>query len=93
MADLFFAAKDIDIASYADDTRSFIVENNIGNAITSLEQVSDAVFNWFKTNCLKKNVDKCHVLVSTSKPAGIKIGDYVIDNSGCTCKNRCKLKF
>ena len=75
LADLFFVLKDIDIASYADDSTPFIVENNIDNVIASLEQVSDALFNWFKNNRLKNNVDKCHVLVSTNKPVGIKIGD------------------
>ena len=83
LADLFFASKDIDIASYADDSTPFIVENNIDNVIASLEQVSDALFNWFKNNRLKNNVDKCHVLVSTNKPVGIKVGDYTIDNSEC----------
>ena len=57
------------------------MENYIDNVIASLEQVSDALFNWFKNNRLKNNVDKCHVLVSTSKPVGIKIGDNAIDNS------------
>ena len=32
---------------------------------------------------LKNNVDKFHVLVSTNKPVGIKIGEYTIDNSEC----------
>ena len=41
------------------------------------------LFNWFKNNRLKNNVDKCHVLVSTKKPVGIKIGDYAIENSEC----------
>ena len=68
LADLFFVLKDIDIASYADDSTPFIVENNIDNVIASLEQVSDALFNWFKNNRLKNNVDKCHVLVSTKNP-------------------------
>ena len=75
--------KDIDIASYADDNTPFIVENNIDNVIASLEQVSDALFNWLKNNRLKNNVDKCHVLVSTSKPVGVKIEDYTIDSSEC----------
>ena len=83
LADLFFVLKDIDIASYADDSKAFIVENNIDNVIASLEQVSDALFNWLKNNRLKNNVDKCHVLVSTSKPVGIKVGDYTIDKSEC----------
>ena len=47
-ADLFFVVKDVDIASYADESTSFIVENNIDNVIAPLEQVSDALFNWFK---------------------------------------------
>ena len=68
--------KDIDIASYEDDSTPFIVENDIDNVIVSLEQVSDALFNWFKNNRLKDNVDKCQVLVSTNKPVGIEIGDY-----------------
>ena len=76
-------AKDIDIASYSDDSTPFIVENNIENVFASLEQVSDALSNWFKNNHLKSNVNKCHVLVSTNKAVGIKIGDYKIDNSEC----------
>ena len=75
--------KDIDIASYADDSTPFVVKNNIDNVIASLEQVSDALFNWFKNNRLKNNVDKCHVLVSTSKPVGIKVGDYTMDIGEC----------
>ena len=53
--------KDIDVASYADDNTPFIVENNIDNVIASLEQVSDALFNWFKNNRLKSNADKCDI--------------------------------
>ena len=83
LADLFFVVKDIDITSYADDSTPFIVENNINNFIASEEQVSDALFNWFKNNRLTNNVDKCHVLVNTNKPVGIKIGDYTIENSDC----------
>ena len=83
LADLFFIIKDIDIASYADDTAPFIVENNIENVIASLEQVSEDLFNWLKNNRLKSNADKCHVLVSTNKSIGVNIGNYTIDNSEC----------
>ena len=58
LADLFFVLKDIDIASYEDDSTTFIVENNIDNLIAFLEQVSDTLFNWLKNNHLKNNVDK-----------------------------------
>ena len=75
--------KYIHTASFADDGTPFIVENNIDNVIASLEKGSDALSNWFKNNCLKNNVDKRQVLVSTNKLVGIKIGDYRIDNSEC----------
>ena len=76
-------AKDIDIASYADDSTPFIVKSDIDNIIASLEQVSDALFNWLKNNRLKSNIDKCYVLVNTKNPAGMKIGDSTLDNSEC----------
>ena len=83
LADLFFIIKDIDIASYADDTTPFIVENNIEDVIISLEQASVDLFNWFKNNHLKSNADKCHILISTNKPVSVNIGNYTIEKSAC----------
>ena len=71
LANLVFVVKHTDIARYADDSASFIGKNNIDNIIASLEQVSDALFNLF--NRLKNNVDKCHVLVSTTNPQVLKL--------------------
>ena len=68
-----------------------IVANDIDNVIASLKQVSDALLYRFKTNLLKNNVDKRHVLVSKNKPVGIKVGDYTIDNS--ECEKRLDLKI
>ena len=45
LANLSFVLKDIDIASYADGSTPFIVEDNIDDLIASLEQVSDTLFN------------------------------------------------
>lgn len=83
LADLFLTVKNIDIASYADDSTPIIVENNTGNLIASLEEASNALLDWFKNNCIKSNSDKCHTLVSTNKQLNIKIGDYAIGNSKC----------
>ena len=83
LADLFFIIKDIDIASYADDTTPFIVENDLEDVITSLEKASVDLFNWFKNNRLKSNADKFHVLISTNKPVSVNIGNYTIENSRC----------
>ena len=59
------------------------MENTTDKTITSLEEVSKALFDWFKDNRLKSNPDKCHALVSTNNSVDIKIGDYVISNSEC----------
>ena len=81
LADLFFIVKDIDIASYADDNTHFIVEDNIENVIASLEEATNALFDWFDNNRLKSNPDKCHALVSTNKHLNMKVCDYTIGNS------------
>ena len=83
LADLFFIVKDIDIASYADDNTPFIVEDNIENVIASLEEATNALFDWFDNNRLKSNPDKCHTLVSTNKHLNMKVCDYTIGNSQC----------
>ena len=83
LADLFFIVKDIDIASYADDNTPFIVEDNIENVISSLEEAANALFDWFDNNRLKSNPDKCHALVSTNKHLNMKVCDYTIGNSQC----------
>ena len=49
------------IAIFADDGTPFIVKNNTDNVIASLEQESDALFNWFRSNRLKNNANKSHV--------------------------------
>ena len=59
------------------------MKNNINNVIACLEQVSEALFNYFKNNRLKNNDDKCHVIFSMNKPVGNKVGDCTIDNSEC----------
>ena len=83
LADLFFIVRDIDIASYADDTTPFLVEDNIENLIASLEEGSKTLFVGFKNNRLKNNPDKCHALISTNRHLDIKIGDNTIGNSEC----------
>ena len=74
LADLFLVVKDIDIPSYADDNRPFIVEDNTEN---------HSLFDWFKNKRLKSNRYKCHTLVSTSKHFDIKIRNYTKAGSEC----------
>ena len=48
LADLFFTVNDIDIASYVDDNTPYMIADNVGGLITSLEQASNGLFEWLK---------------------------------------------
>ena len=55
LANLFFAVNDIDYnytddKSYADGNTPYMVADNVDDLITSLEQASNNLFEWFKTN-------------------------------------------
>ena len=50
LADLFFILNDVDNASYADDNTPYAIADDINGLITSLEKVSETVFEWFKKN-------------------------------------------
>ena len=67
LADLF--VNDIDIASYADDL------------ITSTEQASNGLFEWFQNNLLKSNIEKYHLLVSTNDRVSMNVDGFKIDKS------------
>ena len=49
--------------------------------VTSLEQVSNGLFEWFKDNLLKSNADKCHLLISTNDRVSINVDRFKIDKS------------
>ena len=49
----------------------------------NIEEASAALFQWFNNNLLKKNPDKCHVLISSNKNITVKIGEYEVENSEC----------
>ena len=83
MADLFFILNDVDIASYADDNTPYVIADDINGVITSLEQTSKALFEWFENNLLKSNADKCHLLVSSSDAVNLRVSEYDIKNSEC----------
>ena len=53
------------------------------NVIASLEEETNALFDWFDNNRLKSNPDKCHALVRTNKHLNMKVCYFVIGNSEC----------
>ena len=82
LADLFFILNDVNIASYADDNAPYVIADDI-TGVTSLEQTSKALFEWFENNLLKSNADKCHLLVSSSDAVNLRVSEYDIKNSEC----------
>ena len=83
LADLFFILNDVDITSYADDNTPYVIADDINGVITSLEQTSKALFEWFENNLLKSNADKCNLLVSSSDAVNLRVSEYDIKNSEC----------
>ena len=76
LTDLFFILNDVDIAIYADDNTPYVIADDINGLITSLEKASKVLFGWFENNLLKGNAYKCHLLVSSSDTANLRVNEY-----------------
>ena len=48
--------------------------NRINDVISSLQESSEKLFQWFSDNQMKANADKCHLIVSTDESLEIQIG-------------------
>ena len=65
ICDVFFLLKDMHVANYADDKTPYSYAENIECVIKLLEQSAYLLFDWFKSNQMKSNEEKYHVLLST----------------------------
>ena len=52
LCDIFYFEEYIDIVSYADDSTPCSADFNIDNTISSLENSSAQLFNWFQQNSM-----------------------------------------
>ena len=48
---------------------------------TSLEEVSEVIFQWFGDSQFQGNANRCHVLLSTDKQVQVNIGTAQIENT------------
>ena len=53
-----------------------MIADNVDDLITSLEQASNRLFEWFKSNLLRSNADKCHLLVSTNDRVSMNVDGF-----------------
>ena len=63
---MFYDIYDCDIASYAEDNIPYASTNNLDAVIDKLEKSTNNLFRYFRNNHMKPNVDKCHLLVTSS---------------------------
>ena len=78
---MLFTLNDIDIASYADDNTPYMISKKVDDLVTSFEQASNDLFEWFKNNLLKSNAEKCHLLVSANDRVSMYVDGFKIDKS------------
>ena len=68
--------------NFAKFLRTPVLQNtNVDYLITSFDQASNALFEWFQNNLWKSDGDKCHLLVSENYSVNINIAWYEIDKN------------
>ena len=75
--DLFYLAKSTEICSFAYNTTFFACANDLKTLISRFQHDSHLAVEWFESNYMKLNQDKCHILVSGYKHKNIwaRIGE------------------
>ena len=63
MNDIFYFINDSKLANYADDTTIYLAINGVFPFLHALKAETEIVLNWFKTNEMKSNSSKCHMIV------------------------------
>ena len=77
VCDNFIMVDDINIANYADDNTPFVSGDTSLNVITSLEQATERLYEWFTNNRMKDTHDKWYLLMITLTPIPIKVKRYI----------------
>ena len=81
LCDLFYFLEDLDIASYADDTTIYMVNEKKKSVTSALETSSSLLFGWFNNNFMKANSDKSHLIMSCTEATTAMIDGLPIDSS------------
>ena len=78
--DLFYFSEFTEVCNFADDTTLHAFDNDLNNLIKRLEHDAFLATEWFETNNMKLNKDKCHLLDSGHKydNVWVKMGDEKI---------------
>ena len=83
LCDFSLIIRNIDFASYTDETTSYITENNIDQMISVQQNTTASIIKWFSGRHLKKNRDKCYLLIFQRCKTKTKIVKNMIKKSKC----------
>ncbi len=97
--DLFWTIRHTEVCNLADDTTLHSGNTDLRDLLVDLEHDSLLAIEWFESNYMKLNTDKCHLLVGGYKHENIwaKIGNDIVNETeqqrllGVTIDN--KLRF
>ena len=64
--DLFYFLS-CNVCNFSDDTIPYVCNKNLEFVLLKLEEQSNIAINWFESNYMKMNSDKCHLLISGNK--------------------------
>ena len=62
--DIFFFINETSLTNYADDNTPYAINSNVDTLISTLENDTKTLIEWFNDNYFKMNSDKCHLLVT-----------------------------
>ena len=80
ICDMFYFLEDHEIANYADDSTPFSAQCSHQAVIEDLEKSSAILFNWLKSNYMKVNTDKSHLLLSGNIKLTSNIDNNIIES-------------
>ena len=90
--DIFYFLKKAKLANYADDSSTYVIENNIMDLLKTLESETSTVLNWFQINEMKSNSSKCHLIVSNNDTRSYASSSYIyLENEFLENENSVKL--
>ena len=74
----FYDIDDLDFASFAGDNTPYSCLWGMISVLRQLKWGIDKILDWFKTNILKENADKCHLITISKIPVGIEVANMTI---------------
>ena len=70
------------MADYAVGNNPYCTGLEISDVLIKLENATETLFQWFKDNRMKANLDKYHLLIDNTKESfQINIGNETVSNS------------